>query len=80
MTKVIFEFDPLEDKDDIDMALNGYKWKLIVQNLDQQLRDVTKYNRSLFSSKKINDEQIEMAELLRTLLRQSLQEYNLNID
>lgn len=80
MTKVIFEFDPLEDKDDIDMALNGYKWKLIVQNLDQQLRDVTKYNRSLFSSKKINNEQIEMAELLRTLLRQSLQEYNLNID
>ncbi len=80
MTKVIFEFDPLEDKDDIDMALNGYKWKLIIQNLDQQLRDVTKYNRSLFSSKKINDEQIEMAELLRTLLRQSLQEYNLNID
>lgn len=80
MTKVIFEFDPLEDKDDIDMALNGYKWKLIIQNLDQQLRDVTKYNRSLFSSKKINNEQIEMAELLRTLLRQSLQEYNLNID
>lgn len=80
MTKVIFEFDPLEDKDDIDMALNGYKWKLIIQNLDQQLRDVTKYNKSLFSSKKINDEQIEMAEILRTLLRQSLQEYNLNID
>lgn len=80
MTKVIFEFDPLEDKDDIDMALNGYKWKLIIQNLDQQLRDVTKYNRSLFSSKKINDEQIEMAELLRELIRNSIQEYNLNID
>jgi hypothetical protein len=80
MTKVIFEFDSLEDKDDIDMALNGYKWKLIIQNLDQQLRDVTKYNKSLFSSKKINDEQIKIAELLRELIRNSLQEYNLNID
>lgn len=81
MSKVIFEFDPTEDKNDIDIALNGYKWKLLVQNLDEILRNVTKYDTSLL---KVNSsptkEELKVAETLREEIRTYLEGHNLNID
>ena len=47
MAKVILEFDPIEDRDDMENAINGWKWKTLVWDLDQHLRSELKYNPSI---------------------------------
>ena len=44
MAKVTLEFDPIEDRDDMESAINGWKWKMLVWDLDQHLRSELKYN------------------------------------
>jgi hypothetical protein len=47
MAKVILEFDPTEDREDMESAINGWKWKMLVWDLDQHLRSELKYNDSI---------------------------------
>jgi hypothetical protein len=47
MGKVTLEFDSVEEADDIRNALDGYKWKLAIWDLDQHLREQVKYNSNL---------------------------------
>ena len=44
MAKVTLEFDPTEDREDMESAINGWKWKMLVWDLDQHLRSELKYN------------------------------------
>ena len=44
MAKVTLEFDPDEDREDMESAINGWKWKMLVWDLDQHLRSELKYN------------------------------------
>jgi len=44
MAKVTLEFDPFEDREEMESALNGAKWKMLVWDLDQHLRSELKYN------------------------------------
>ena len=44
MAKVTLEFDPTEDREDMESAINGWKWKMLVWDLDQHLRTELKYN------------------------------------
>jgi hypothetical protein len=44
MAKVILEFDPIEDREEMESAINGSKWKMLVWDLDQHLRSELKYN------------------------------------
>jgi len=41
--KVTIEFDGDEEKDELRTALDGYKWKGAVWDIDQKLREITKY-------------------------------------
>ena len=43
MGKIILEFDSNEEKDDARVALDGYRWRGVVWDLDQKLREITKY-------------------------------------
>ena len=36
--------DPTEDREDMESAINGWKWKMLVWDLDQHLRSELKYN------------------------------------
>jgi hypothetical protein len=47
MAKVILEFDPTEEREDMDSAINGWKWKMLVWDLDQHLRSELKYNEKI---------------------------------
>ena len=47
MGKVIFEFDSFEEAEEIRTSLDGYKYKLVVWDLDQHLRAEVKYNEKL---------------------------------
>jgi hypothetical protein len=44
MAKVTIEFDPFEDREEMESAINGAKWKMLVWDLDQHLRSELKYN------------------------------------
>lgn len=81
MGKVIFEFDSIEEQDDILSALNGYKWKLAMWDLDQELRKTTKYDVSIIKNGETpSDCEYDMAEKLRETIREILDEYGLNLN
>jgi hypothetical protein len=71
MAKVIIEF---EDTDDAMDALDGYKWKLTVYEIDQYLRNELKYNE------KLSNLEYEFAEKTREQIIEILKDYSLNLD
>ena len=78
MGKIILEFDSDEERDDARTALDAYKWKGAVWDLDQKLREITKYG--YVGKVEATEQERELAEKLRTTLREILEEYNLNLD
>lgn len=76
--KITLEFDSIEEQDDARVALDGYKWKLAMWDLDQLLRSATKYGS--FERREATSEEQDMAEKLRDAIREILNEYNLNLD
>jgi transcriptional regulator of acetoin/glycerol metabolism len=78
MGKIILEFDSDEEKDDARTALDAYKWKGVVWDLDQKLREITKYG--YVGKVEATEQERELAEKLRTTLREILEEFNLNLD
>lgn len=41
--KAILEFDLPDDKEEYDNSINGAKWRIVVEDLDNWLRTNTKY-------------------------------------
>jgi hypothetical protein len=80
MAKVILEFDSIEDQDDIQSAINGYKWKLAMWDLDQELRATTKYGKSHISSTEACSVEDAVAERYRNMIREILSSYGLMMD
>lgn len=81
MGKVTLEFDSVEEQDDIQSALNGYKWKLAMWDLDNELRKTTKYGQSALSREgEASELEQDLAERYRELLREALSSYGLILD
>jgi hypothetical protein len=81
MAKIILEFDALEDAQDARVALDGYKWKMAMWDLDQKLRGTTKYGASLVDpSQQATNEEIDVAHKVRDELREILNGYGLNLE
>ncbi len=81
MAKVILEFDAVEDQEDIRTALDGYRWKLAMWDLDQGLRSTTKYGTSIINhGQEATEEELEVAEEMREMIRRVLEGYNLNLN
>ena len=79
--KVTLEFDGTEEQDDLKSALDGYKWKLVVWDLDQLLRKTTRYQVSMLPDTEVaSEKEMEVADALREALRGILNDYNLNLD
>ena len=75
MGKVILEFDSIEEQEDIRSAIDGYKWKLAMWDLDQHLRSIVKYGDG-----KYNGEQMDFADKIREEIREILNSYALNLE
>jgi len=45
MGKIILEFNSEEEGNDARLALDGYKWKIAMWDLDQELRKIVKYGQ-----------------------------------
>jgi len=79
MAKVTIEFDTFEEAEEIRNALDGYKWKLAIWDLDQKLRSITKYGESLIQDS-ASEIEVDVANAMRDELRNILNSYNLNLD
>ena len=78
MGKIILEFNSEEEANDARTALDGYKWKLAMWDLDQKLRSTTKYG--VIDNKEATPEEQDMADKVRDFIRDILNEHNLNLD
>ena len=78
MGKIILEFDSIEEQNDARMALDGIKWKNAMWELDQVLRSVTKYGS--FENRQATGDEQDMADKVRDVIRDILNESNLNLD
>jgi CHASE3 domain sensor protein len=78
MGKIILEFDSEEEKNDARTALDGYKWKIAMWDLDQKLRSATKY--AVIDNREATPEEQDMADKVREFIRDILNDYNLNLD
>jgi hypothetical protein len=76
--KVTIEFDGNEEREELREALDGYKWKIAVWDMDQVLRNVIR--RGYIDNREATTEEIDSAEKIRELLIRILNEYNLNLD
>ena len=74
MAKVILEFDPIEDRDEMDDALNGWKWSSVSYQLDLWLRTELKYND------KLSECEDKTYEKMREKLREIMQSYGLTFE
>jgi hypothetical protein len=74
MAKVTLEFDLIEEREDMEAALNGWKLKMMVWDLDQHLRSELKYNN------KLTGETYEAVEKIRERLHELKNESGLSLD
>ena len=77
MGKVIIEFDSVEEQDDINMALNGYKYSVILHQLDNDLRSITKYG--VYKNREATEQEMDLAQDLRDSIQSYLSEYSLSL-
>jgi hypothetical protein len=81
MGKVILEFDSVEEQEEIKSALDGYKWKLAMWDLDQLLRSTERYDVSIINhGKEASEEEYKIAVIVRGEIRRILDEYDLNLE
>lgn len=78
MGKIILEFDSQEEAEDARTALDGWKWKHAMWELDQELRGIEKY--AVFNGREATEVEQDMANKVRESLRDLLQKSNLNLD
>ena len=76
--KIILEFESIEEQSDARTALDGYKWKMAMWDLDQLLRNTTKY--AVFEKREATGVEQDMAEKIRDAIREILNEHNLNLE
>lgn len=81
MGKVILEFDSIEEQTEIQTALDAWKWKAVVCEIDQELRGFAKHGISCLDSKKeATEEELTIVERICEEIRNKLNEYNLHHD
>lgn len=81
MSKVILEFDSVEESDEIQDALNGWRWRNAMWDLDQNLRNTTKYGQSILDGKEeASSEEQDIADRYRELIREILEGNKLYFD
>jgi hypothetical protein len=73
--KAILEFNLPEEKEEFELAVNSVKWYSVCWQLDQYLRDKTKY-----APDSMPNEVYEALSETRNTLRELLIENNVNFD
>lgn len=74
MAKITLEYDFNEERDEMESCINGWKWKMVVWDLDQHLRSELKYND------KISNEVYVALGIIREKLHELKDEHGLILD
>jgi hypothetical protein len=76
MAKITIEFDSIEEA---QIALNGHRWKMAMWELDQELRNTTKYGKSVVAlgDTKASGVEQNVAERYREIIREILNNHEL---
>jgi hypothetical protein len=81
MGKIILEFNSEEELDDARTALDGYKWKAAMWELDQKLRSTTKYGQSVINTESEASEiEQDIAEKYREIIIEITQSHSIFIN
>ena len=75
MSKIVLEFDGIEEADDARTALDGIKWKISMWELDQWLRSQIKY-----APETLSDDAYKAFEECRKKLYEVVTDNNLQLD
>lgn len=81
MGKIILEFDSVEEAVEAQTALDGYKWKMAMWELDQELRATVKYRKPILEREEgeATDAEMDAADKVREKIREILETYSLNL-
>lgn len=79
MAKIIIEFAE-DEVNDARVAIDGHKYKQLIWELDQKLRNVHKYGTALEGSGEATEAEMDVCYRLRDIIREMLQEDNLTIE
>jgi hypothetical protein len=78
MAKVKFEFDLISESEEIRNFIDGDKWQIAIWDLDQGLRETTKYEKSLLDdNERATEIEIQIAEKIRELIREKMENHGL---
>ena len=81
MGKIILEFDSQEEAEDAKTALDGWRWKHTMWELDQKLRNTTKYSVSVIDGEpQASELEGKIAEKYREMIRDLLNDNNLKLE
>ena len=69
MPKLKLKFKLPKEEAEANFALKGGDYFVVIHNLDQRLRDITKHENNPFNGGKATEEQIQLAEQIREYLR-----------
>lgn len=68
MSQLILKFNLPEEETEANFALKGGEYFLILHDLYQKLRDITKYGNNPFNGKTASEQEILLAEQIREYL------------
>jgi hypothetical protein len=80
MAKVTIEYDRVEEADELRVALDGWKYRMFIWDLDQKLRSIHKYGAALTGSGEATEEEMDVCYRLREYIREELRDSNLTIE
>ena len=81
MGKIILEFDSQEEAEDAKIASDGWRWKHTMWELDQKLRNTTKYSESVIDGEpQASELERNIAEKYREMIRDLLNDNNLKLE
>ena len=70
MSKLILKFDIPEETAEANLALKGGEYFVVLHDIDQKLRDITKYSNNPFAGRKATMQEIQLAQQMREYLRE----------
>jgi hypothetical protein len=72
--KATLHFD---DPEELQDAIDGWKWRLAVEDLDNEMRSVLKHG--YWHNREATDVEIDVTEYWREKLRELVNDHNLNL-
>jgi hypothetical protein len=79
MAKIIIEFGE-DETEDARIAIDGYKYKQLIWELDQKLRSVHKHGAALEGRGEATEAEMDVCYRLRDVIREMLRDDNLTIE